>query len=217
MLKITESQTLKKAHAGISDLLPRKSMRVLSKFLATSAIIAFGAGLIVPLMARWLYGRYGITDAISGPILGVSGMIIGVATLAAPPLAKRIGCINAIVLTQAISTLFMFTTPLSPDYGIASIVYTSRAFLMNMANPLQQSMIMGLVAEDERGAASGVSAALWRLPNSLSTVIGASLIAIGELAAPFFLAGIFYIISIALFWQFFRNVKLPEEQNKSNS
>jgi predicted MFS family arabinose efflux permease len=137
-----------------------------------------------------------------------------VSTLAAPPLAKKIGVVKAIVVTQGLSTLFMFLTPLQPDYLSASFVYTVRAFLMNMASPLQQSMIMGLVAEDERGAASGVSAAFWRLPNALSIFIGASLMGVGLLAAPFFLAGLLYLVSIALFWLYFRNAKLPEEQKK---
>jgi MFS family permease len=211
MLRISESSNLKKAKAGMRELLPRKSKKVLIKYVVAGAIIAFGAGMIVPLMARWLDRQYNISDAISGPILGISSVVIGVATLAAPPLARRIGLVRAIVVTQAASTIFMFTTPLSPDYISASVVYTSRAFLMNMSNPLQQSMIMGLVAEDERGAASGVSAALWRLPNSLSTVIGAYLIGIGQLAAPFFFAGLFYIVSIALFWNYFHNTKMPEE------
>jgi predicted MFS family arabinose efflux permease len=70
---------------------------------------------------------------------------------------------------------------------------------MNMASPLSQSMNMGLVDEDERGVASGVNAALWRLPNALSTVIGAYLLSIGLLAAPFFLASVLYVTSIGLF------------------
>jgi MFS family permease len=214
ILRVTESKSVTKARAGLRELIPRKSKDTLLRFVITSAIIAFGAGLIVPLMADWMKTQYGVSDRISLPILGLSNIVIGIATLAAPPLAKKIGCVKAIVLTQGISTLFMFTTPLSPDYVTASFIYTSRAFLMNMASPLQQSMIMGLVAEDERGAASGVSAALWRLPNALSTVIGAYLIGVGQLAAPFFLAGLFYIISIALFWYFFRNVVLPEETSK---
>jgi MFS family permease len=193
-------------------MMPQKSGKVIIKYVLASAIVAFGAGLIVPLMTAWLKAQYGVSDAISGPILGVANIVIGVATLAAPPLAKKIGLVKAIVVTQGFSTLFMFLTPLQPGYLSASFVYTVRAFLMNMASPLQQSMIMGLVAEDERGAASGVSAAFWRLPNALSTSIGASLIGIGLLAAPFFLAGTFYIVSIALFWSFFRNTKLPEEQ-----
>ena len=215
MLKITESGTLKKSHISLKDLLPRKSRNTIVKFVLTSAIVAFGAGLIVPLMTRWLDRQYGVSDAVSGPILGVANIVIGVATLAAPPLAKRIGLVKAVVVTQGFSTLFMFATPLQPDYLSASFVYTLRSFLMNMAAPLQNSMIMGLVAEDERGAASGVSAAFWRLPNAFSTSIGASLIGLGLLATPFFLAGIFYIISIALFWVFFRRTKMPEEQRNA--
>jgi MFS family permease len=212
ILKIRESKVLKRPQTSLRELLPKKSKNVIVKFVIASAIVAFGAGIIVPLMTRWLDKQYGVSDAISGPILGVANMVIGIATLAAPPLAKRIGLVKAIVVTQGFSTLFMFATPLSPDYLSASFVYTARAFLMNMASPLQSSMIMGLVAEDERGTASGVSAAFWRLPNAISTSIGASLIGIGLLAAPFFLAGIFYVISIALFWLFFRKTKMPEEQ-----
>jgi MFS family permease len=211
ILKITESKTLKRPQTSLRELLPKKSRSIIIKFVISSSIVAFGAGTIVPLMTRWLDKQYGVSDAMSGPILGVANIVIGVATLAAPPLARRIGLVKAIVVAQGVSTLFMFATPLSPDYLSASFVYTARAFLMNMASPLQSSMIMGLVAEDERGTASGLSAAFWRLPNALSTSIGASLIGIGLLAAPFFLAGMFYIISIVLFWLFFREVRMPEE------
>jgi len=216
MLKVSESKRLK-AKTSLKELLPKKSKDIIVKYVIASAIVAFGAGLIVPLMTAWLKLQYGVSDAISGPILGISNIVIGVATLAAPTLAKSIGLVKAIVVTQTISTIFMFITPLSPNYILASFVYTLRAFLMNMSNPLQQSMIMGLVAEDERGAASGVSAAFWRLPNALSTSIGAWLMGIRYLAAPFFLASLFYIVSIALFWYYFRKTKMPEELKSAHS
>jgi MFS family permease len=131
--------------------------------------------------------------------------------LVSPHVAKKFGLVKAIVITQAASMIFMFLTPISPNFALAGFVYSMRALLMNMASPLSQSMIMGLVAEDERGAASGISGALWRLPNALSTFIGAWLMGIGLLAEPFFLAGALYIVSILLFWHYFREVKLPEE------
>ena len=212
ILKVNESKS-SKAEASLSELLPRKSKNVLAKYVLTGAIIALGAGMVVPLMTAWMKAQYGIPDSLSGPILGISSIVIGVSTLAAPSLAKRFGVVNAIVATEAVSTIFMFTTPLSPNYIVASVVYTSRAFLMNMSSPLAQSMIMGLVPEDERGAASGVSAALWRLPNALSSFIGAWLIGMGLLSAPFFLAALLYLISIGLFWYFFRKTKMPEEKS----
>jgi MFS family permease len=211
MLKVSESKVLKKQRANMTDLLPRKSKDVLVKYTLTSAILAFGAGMVVPLMTLWFNLQYGISDKISAPILAVSSILIALAILVTPPLAKRLGLIKAIVITQAASMIFMFLTPLSPNYALAGLIYSMRALLMNMASPLSQSMIMGLVAEDERGAASGISGALWRLPNALSTWIGAWLMGIGLLAEPFFIASLLYIVSIMLFWFYFRKVKMPEE------
>jgi predicted MFS family arabinose efflux permease len=213
ILKIKETKLNQQTEKR--GLLPRKSVGVLGKYVLTSAIVAFGAGLVVPLMSLWLNLQYGVSDVVSVFILGVASLVIGVATLAAPPLAKKLGLVKAIVVTQSLSTLFMFLTPLSPNYFSASFVYTMRAFLMNMSNPLQQCVIMGVVAEDERGAASGVSAALWRLPNALSTSIGASLMGAGFLSVPFFLASVFYLVSIMLFWRFFRNIRMPDEKQIS--
>jgi predicted MFS family arabinose efflux permease len=168
--------------------------------------------MVVPLMTAWFGLQHGIPDGISGTILGLSSLVTGVATLSGPWLARRIGLVKAITVTQGFSTVFMFAVPLSPGYMLAGFAYAVRSFLMNMATPLEQSMIMGVVVEDERSAASGVNSALWSLPNALSSFAGAYLMGLGLLSAPFFLSGLFYIVSIALFWYFFRNTSLPEEQ-----
>jgi MFS family permease len=212
MLKVSESKKLKKPKAGEASFLPRKSMSVLLKYVLTGAILAFGAGMVVPLMTLWFNLQYGISDKISATILAVASVLIGFATLVSPLIAKKFGLVKAIVITQLASTLFMLLVPFSPNYALAGFVYGIRALLMNMASPLSQSLIMGLVAEDERGAVSGISGALWRLPNALSTFIGAWLMGIGLLAEPFLIASLLYALSIVLFWHYFRNVKLPEEK-----
>lgn len=212
MLKVSESKKLKRPKAGEAGFLPRKSMSVLLKYVLTGAILAFGAGMVVPLMTLWFNLQYGISDKISATILAVASVLIGFATLVSPLIAKKFGLVKAIVITQLASTLFMLLVPFSPNYALAGFVYGIRALLMNMASPLSQSMIMGLVAEDERGAVSGISGALWRLPNALSTFIGAWLMGIGLLAEPFLIASLLYAISIVLFWHYFRNVRLPEEK-----
>ncbi len=215
LFKVTETPRTRKTKKEKSEdekLAHKQSRSILAKYVLTGAIIAFGAGMVVPLMTAWLKLQYGISDSVSGLILGVASLVIGVATLASPYIAKKIGLIKAIVVTQAASTIFMFATPLFSSYLVASSIYTIRAFLMNMASPLSQSMIMGLVDEDERGAASGINAALWRLPNALSTFVGAYLMGMGLLAAPFFIASLFYSASILLFWRFFRSIKMPEEK-----
>ena len=207
MLGVSEPRRVKRHGVAWRNLLPHKSTDPLLRYIFTSALVAVGAGLVVPLMTAWLGLQYGILDTVSGPILGLSAMVTGVATLTGPWLAKRVGIVKAITITQGVSTIFMFATPFAPGFILAGFTYTVRSFLINLSTPLEQSLIMGIVVEDERGVASGISSALWSLPNALSTFLGAYLLSLGLLAAPFILSGIIYLVSIVLFWYLFRNVK----------
>ncbi len=204
MFRIDEPQKAKRHGVSWRQMLPHKSKDPLGKYVLSSGLVAFGAGMVIPLMAAWFGLQYGITDAISGPILGLSSLVTGFAALAGPWLAARVGMVRAITITQGFSTVFMFLIPLSSGYVGAGVAYTFRSFLINSSTPLEQSLIMGIVSEDERGAASGVSSAVWSLPNALSSFVGAYLMALGLLAAPFFISGIFYFLSIVFFWYFFR-------------
>ena len=192
-------------------ILPKKSGRILLRFTVYSSAIALGAGLFVPLMARWFAQAYGVSDAVSGPVLAVSGILTAVASFIAPRLAIKLGLVRAIVITQGLSTVFMALVPGSRTFEIAATLYTIRVFMMNLSNPLSQSLIMGLVSPDERGMASGINAALWRLPNGASLTIGAYLIGIGMLALPFYIATVLYVSAITMFWLLFKDAKLLEE------
>ena len=86
---------------------------------------------------------------------------------------------------------------------------------MMMSHPTQQSLLMGLVSQDERSTASAISAALWRFPNSVSTVIGAYIMGLGGflyLSLPFWICTGLYLTSIGYFWTSFKSAKLPEEE-----
>jgi MFS family permease len=193
------------------QILPHKSGGVLVRFSTYSVIIQAGAGLFINLMAWWFRAAYGVTDAQSGPALGITSMLTAFIVVVSPRLARRLGLVKAVVITQAASTIFMVAVPSSPTFTVAASIYLVRTFLSNLSNPLIQSLVMGLVSPDERGTAAGVSASLWRLPNALSTSIGSSLIAARLLSAPFYIAAMLYVVAISSFWFMFRNAKLPEE------
>ena len=196
-------------------LLPRKSGSIIIRFSAYSVLIAFGAGLFVPLMTNWFSHRYGVPDTISGPVLGVSGLLTAVAVFASPRLAKKFGLVRAIVMSQGLATVFMAFVPNAPNFETSASIYAVRVFLMNLSNPLAQSLLMGLVSPDERGMASGVTASLWRLPNALSSTLGAYWIGIGLLAIPFYVATVLYVSAITAFWFLFKRTKLPEEATEA--
>ncbi|MCS7097576.1 MAG: hypothetical protein NZ922_01140 [Candidatus Methanomethyliaceae archaeon] len=83
ILKISESKVFKK-EKNLKNLLTYKSRRIVIKYTITNSLIGFGAGMFVPLMTRWFYLMYNITDTISGPIIGLTNSLIGFSNLFAP-------------------------------------------------------------------------------------------------------------------------------------
>ena len=188
-------------------ILPRKSLRTIAKFSTSQFLIALGAGLIIPLIPTWFYLRFNATDVFSGPLIAVSYIVMGLAAGLSPRISKRFGLVGGIVLTQLLSTVFLFAMPLSPSAEIAASLYVVRSTLMNMSSPLADTFIMNLIAEDERATASSFSAVIWRLPNAASTVVGGSLLNAGSLSLPFYLCAGLYMASVILFYGLFRRVE----------
>lgn len=188
-------------------ILPRKSLGLIMKFSAANLLIGLGAGLIIPLIPTWFLLRFGVTDVFSGPLIASSNIVMGLTAVGAPRVARRVGLVNGIVMTQAMSTIFLLTIPFCPTAVVAGVLYVIRAVLMNMASPLSDTFLMNMIAEDERATASAFNAVLWNLPNAGSTAVGGSILNHGDLSSPFYLCGGLYITSIVLFYMMFRRTR----------
>ena len=183
------------------------TMRRLLKFSGINSLIGLGAGFIIPLIPTWLLLRFGVPDEVSGPLLALSSVTMALGAIGSAYLAKKRGLVQAVVMSQALSTAFMFSLAFITSAAIAAIFYLIRAALMNMGVPLLDSMLMGIVSKEERGLASAINSVIWRLPNNVSTYIGGILLAQGFYDIPFFLATAFYVVAIALFYWSFKDVK----------
>jgi MFS family permease len=190
---------------------PRKlirgpNFRTLFKFSGINSIIGLGAGFIIPLIPTWLFLKFQLSDTVSGPVLAVSSLTIAMAAMLSPRISKQLGLLGAIVATQGVSTVFMISLALVPTAALAIILYIVRAVLMNMASPLIDSYLMGIVTQEERGLASAINTVVWRLPNSVSTIIGGILLASRIFDLPFYIATGLYAVAIVLLYSQFRNI-----------
>ncbi len=186
------------------------SHRLLLRFSLINSFIGLGAGFIIPLIPTWLFLKFGVPDSYSGPLLAVSNIAMGLAGFVSAGLASRYGSVRAAVLTQSLSTGFMVSLAFIPDPALAGGLYVVRAALMNMASPILDSYLMSIIAPEERGFASAVNSIIWRLPNSISTVLGGIILAAGHYDVPFLIATAFYVIGISTFYAAFRNVRPGE-------
>jgi len=191
-------------------LLGGEGIRILLKFSGINSIMGLGAGFIIPLIPTWLFLKFAVPDTYSGPILAIASTTIGLGAAFSPRLAFRLGSVRAIVLTQGLSLAFMLALAFVGDFLTASIVFVIRTGLMNMAAPLLDAYLMGIVPPEQRGFASSLNSVIWRLPNSVTTIVGGVILASGNFELPFLLAGAFYMVAITLFYWTFRRVKQVE-------
>jgi MFS family permease len=210
ILRITESKELREKKNN--SLLSVPSRRIVLGFSISGFIFNLGSGIIIPLMSRWFFLMYAVTDVISGPVLGAAGLLAALGILAVPALTRRNGIVRSILLVQGLAMILFFFIPLSPNFITAAGFNTGRALFINMAGTLQQSFITGMVPKEELGFASGIGSAIWRTPNTVSTVVGAGLIGGQFMDLPFYLGATLYGLSIVVFWIWFRNARLPEER-----
>jgi predicted MFS family arabinose efflux permease len=197
-------------------LLRSKNMKPLMKFSLINSIVGLGAGFIIPLIGLWLYEEFRVEDEFSGPLLALSSVTMGLAAFASPRLSGKYGFINAIVMVQGVSTMFMLSIVFMPTAILASSFYLVRAALMNMASPMMDTVMMGLVAKEERGFASAVNSIIWRLPNSASTFFGGLLIVGGNSDLAFYIATALYATGITLFYFTFRDLKISTEASPTS-
>ncbi len=181
-------------------------MKLVLKFSGMNGIIGLGAGLIIPLMGTWLWLKFTVPDNISGPFLAVAGMTIAFSAVGSARLSARLGRLRAMLLATGSSVPFMLSLALIPNVFLAGGVYIVRAALMNMSAPLMDSFVMS-IAPQMRGLASSISAIVWRLPNSISTILGGLILASGQYDLPWLLASILYVVGIGLIYTYFKNVK----------
>jgi MFS family permease len=183
------------------------SVRKLLKFSGINSLVGLGSGLIIPLVPTWLLLKFQVSDSYSGPLLGVAGITIGLAAFASPRLTRRYGQVRTIAMVQGAGTIFMLGTGLAPTALLAASFYLGRAAFMNMASPVSDSYLMGIIEKEQRGFASALNSVMWNLPNSASTIVGGFILASGNYAMPFLIAALFYAASSGLFYTAFRSVE----------
>jgi MFS family permease len=189
-------------------------LKMLLKFSGMNGIIGLGAGLIIPLLASWMLYKFSVQDTYSGPFIAFTNVTIALAAVASPRLSKRYGLFNSILMTAGSSTLFMLSLAFIPNVFLAGAMYMIRASLMNMASPLIDSYLMGIVHPGRRGLGSAIAAIVWRLPNSVTTFIGGYILYEGLTTGnhflydlPWILASVLYALGIGLLFLNFRHVK----------
>lgn len=192
-------------HFGWGDL--RGLVRPLVLRMALpNIIIGFGAATLIPYLALFFKGKFPIDDGALGMLFSLGAVTTGLATVIGPRLAARLGSkIWAVVVTQALSVVFLLGVGFAPAFWAAGLAYLVRGALMNMSNPLYSAFVMERTPERERAAVNSVMQIMWEVGWTVGPYLSGVVQARFGFGPLFITTAALYSVAIGLTWLFFHD------------
>ncbi len=180
-----------------------KNPGLMGKPILPMLITSIGAGLLMPFMNIFFRQVYNQPDPVVGALFAGSSLAMGLGIIIAPPLADRMGKIQLVVITQALSIPFFILMGWAPWFEVSALAYFIRAGLMNMTGPVYQTFVMERAPQNSRA----MVASLVSMANSFGWAFSPTIsgwIQVNYGFSPVFVLTIlFYLISIYFYWRFF--------------
>ena len=179
------------------------------------AIDSFAGGMVFEsFVSFWLFTKFGMSAAAIGGLL-IAAHALNIASLAlAPWVARRIGLLNTLVLTQVVSNIALILFAFAPTVIIAVVLWLLRALFDEMDVPTRQAYMMGITETDEHSIMAGTAnlgRGLGRIPSA--TVTG-WLWAGALTVTPWVAAGTLKIAYDFAIWIAFRRVTIPSRSSR---
>jgi MFS family permease len=180
-----------------------KNPALLGKLILPMLITSIGAGLIMPFMNLFFRQVHGQPDPVIGSLFAWGSLAMGLGLLLAPPLADRMGKIQFVVVTQALSIPFLIILGFSPYFWMSAGAYYIRLALMNMSSPVYQTFVMEHVEPAARATVASLVSMAWNFGWAFSPTISGYLQVQYGFGPSFMGTIILYTISTIMYYVFF--------------
>ncbi|MDE3135030.1 MAG: MFS transporter [Acidobacteriota bacterium] len=200
------------ASPGMPARIPPESKRIVMRLAALFSLDSFGGGFLNDaLLTYWFFRRFGVAEAVLGPLFFLAHALNMASYPVAAWLARRVGLVNTMVFTHIPSSLFLIAVPFAPSFVPAAGLYLARAALVEMDVPTRQSYVLAVVKPDERTFASGITTVARNVGWVSGPPLAGYLMQHAALAAPLWIGGGAKIAYDLLLYRAFRRHRPPEE------
>ena len=174
------------------------------KLSIPNLLTGIGAAMIVPYFNVFFSEKFQISDKGLGTLFAVSSLLVGLATVIGPQLVRKMGGkIRMIVLSQAVSLVFLVILGFSPYPWLAVIGFLVRGTLMNMASPLFDAFAMERIAENEQGTINSIRNVAWNMGWAVGPYLSGIIQQSYGFSPLFVITTILYGLAILVTWIFF--------------
>ncbi len=183
----------------------KSDLRLFGKLLCADALQAFGAGAVIGFLPLFFKLRYGLSTGFLGILFTTTGILSGVASLAAPALARRLGDLRALITAQAVIAPAILFTALAPVVWLAIFFEVCRTALRGTVDPIYTPFAMTRVPARQRGALGGLYNVTWATGFSLGPLLSGAIQVRAGFGPAFTMSAACYALAAATMFLFFRD------------
>ncbi len=190
-----------------------ESKNLILKMAGLFSLDAMGGGFMIrSFISFWFVNHFGVDLYSIAGIFFVSQMLNAISISLATPIANRIGLINTMAFTQALSNMFVILMALSGQLWMAVFFFLVHELCNDMDIPTRQSYTMAIVRPESRTAMASLSNLGRNIAQTVSPSIAGVIAQVTFLGAPLLLGAGTKLIYNGLVFAMFRNYKTPEER-----
>ncbi len=122
------------------------------------AIDSFGGGFIArSFITFWLIKKFSLSEATLSIIFIIAQVLNGLSLVIAPKIAKNIGVLNTMILSQMIANGIIIVAALSSNWILATVLYLIKETFNDLDIPTRQAFMMGIVKENNQTQMASMS------------------------------------------------------------
>ena len=211
LLFILQNAFIYQSALGVNETLSKgfslflKSRRVVLKICGIGLLANIAGGLLFSLFHYYLYMKFGVNSAALGTLFLVSNLAMAISKGLAAGVARRIGGLRSITMGVALSAFFVLLMPISPGFGIMTILYVLRSGTAFMSEPLITSIFMRSIGEDEKSTANSIRMISMNGGGVVAPMLGGTMMELLGLDSPAYLGGALMLVAAALYSLLLRN------------
>ncbi len=199
---------------------PKRGQRIrtgvtIGKFSLTGLLNGVSQGLVTPFLIPFFIIVYAVPRDTMGIWATVSGVIAAVSLLFAPFIERVLGFLKSIYVTRGGTILIALAFPFIHLFPASLALYCAFPSLRVMAVPVQQSAMMDLVSEGERGRALGINQALRLSFSAVGTGFTGYEFNANLIYIPFLLYAVVMGGNLILYRYFFQGYESPEMKRRA--
>ena len=122
------------------------------------AVDSFGGGFIArSFITFWLIKKFSLSEATLSIIFIIAQVLNGLSLVIAPKIAKSIGVLNTMILSQMIANGIIIVAALSSNWILATVLYLIKETFNDLDIPTRQAFMMSIVKENNQTQMASMS------------------------------------------------------------